>query len=60
MFEAIAGQNKQLGFIPIARYPDYYIKDGEKVDIMVSHLRISLMPLKSGADGERNENTLTQ
>tara|TARA_R100000808_G_scaffold6682_1_gene19673 strand:+ start:2043 stop:2558 length:516 start_codon:yes stop_codon:yes gene_type:complete len=60
MFEAIAGQNKQLGFIPIARYPDHYMKDGEKENITVQHLRISLMPLKGGADGERNENTLTK
>jgi ribosomal protein S18 acetylase RimI-like enzyme len=51
MFAAISGQQKQLGFIPIARYPDHYIKDGEKVNIMISHLRISLMPLKK-SDGE--------
>jgi hypothetical protein len=49
MFAAISGQQKQLGFIPIARYPDHYIKDGEKINIMVSHLRTSLMPLKERA-----------
>ena len=51
MFAAISGQQKQLGFIPIARYPDHYMKNGEKINIMISHLRISLMPLKK-SDGE--------
>mgnify|MGYP003112737206 CR=1 FL=1 len=46
MFEAISGLNKQLGFIPIAQYPDHYIKNGEKIDVTISHFRVSLMPLK--------------
>ena len=57
MFEAISGLNKQLGFIPIAQYPDHYIKDGEKINIMVSHLRISLMPLKERASNVERDSS---
>ena len=49
MFAAIAGQAKKNGAIPIARYPDHYMKNGEKMDVTISHLRTSLMPLKERA-----------